>query len=157
MKIRMLLEKGFCLIVSRSTSWLDRLASVVKFRQELQNLTELGIFIRSTLLISLFQNNYYSIWWEVNSTYLALGILLLDTMGAEIFGVGDFGPETRVIIKTSTHPWYPRIFDWFWWEWSKKKDWIFFFKMAYSKKLRFSKPPILKKKNRKNFRDLSLG
>ena len=46
------------------------------------------------------------------------------TLGAEMFGVGDFCLETRVIIKISTHPWYPRNFDWFSWD-------FFFFKMAW--------------------------
>ena len=96
MKIRMLLKKGFCLIVSHSTSWLDRLASVVKFRQEPQ----LGIFIGwSTLLISLFQNNYYSMWWEVNSTCLVIGILLLN-MHQEMLGKIKKNP--RSISKRMT-------------------------------------------------------
>ena len=47
-----------------------------------------------------------------------------------------FGMETRVIIKILTHPCCPRNFDWFSWGWSKK------IKMADSKKLSFSIPPI---------------
>ena len=37
-----------------------------------------------------------------------------------MFGVGDFWLETRVIIKISTHPWYPRIFDQISWGWRQK-------------------------------------
>ena len=62
------------------------------------------------------------------------------TLAAKIFGLGDFWLEIKVIIKISTHPWYPRIFDQFSWGWSKNK-----LKMANSKKLSFSKPPFLKK------------
>ena len=60
--------------------------------------------------------------------------------------------ETRVIIKISAHPCYPTNVDWFSWEWSKKKN----FKMSDSKKLRFSKLPILKKISWK-FHALVLG
>ena len=53
--------------------------------------------------------------------------------------------ETRVIIKMLAHPCYPTNVDWFSWEWSKKINFCkIVFKMADSKKLRFSKPPILK-------------
>ena len=53
--------------------------------------------------------------------------------------------EISVIIKISSPPWFPINYDWFESEWSKKK---FFEKqkilrMADSKKLRFSTPPIL--------------
>ena len=56
--------------------------------------------------------------------------------------------ETRKIIIISTHTCYPINFDWFSWEWSKRKE-VFnfnfiFFNIADSNKLRFSKPPILK-------------
>ena len=33
------------------------------------------------------------------------GLKLLCTLAAEMFGVGDFWLETRIIIKISTHPW----------------------------------------------------
>ena len=47
------------------------------------------------------------------------------TLGPKMFGGGggDFWLETRVIIKISTHSWYPRTFDRFSWKSSKK---IFF-------------------------------
>ena len=38
-----------------------------------------------------------------------------------------FGLEVKVIIKISTHPFFPRNFDWFSWGWSKK-DFFFFLK-----------------------------
>ena len=43
------------------------------------------------------------------------------TLGPKMFGVGDFWLKTRVIIKISTHPYYPRNFD-FLWGWSKRKS-----------------------------------
>ena len=46
------------------------------------------------------------------------------TLGAEMFGVGDFWLEIRVIINILSHLWYPRTFDWFSWGWSKKS--VFF-------------------------------
>ena len=54
---------------------------------------------------------------------------------------------TRVIIKIESHPCYPINADWFSWGWSKKK-----LKMADSKKLRFSSPPILNFFSRKFYR-----
>ena len=60
-----------------------------------------------------------------------------------MFGGSDFWLETRVIVKISTHSWYPRTFDWFSWKWSKNKIFAIFFKMA--QKVRFSKPPTYKK------------
>ena len=79
------------------------------------------------------------------------------TLGPKMFGVGDFWLKTRVIIKISTHPCYPRNFDWFSWERSKKK--IFLkevSKMDNSKELKFSKPPILNIFH-KIIKDWSLG
>ena len=43
-----------------------------------------------------------------------------STLVAEMFRVGDFWLKTRIIIKISSHPWYPRTFDWFSWGWTKK-------------------------------------
>ena len=60
---------------------------------------------------------------------------LTSTLGAEMFGVGDFWLETRVILKISSHSWYPRTFDFFSWGWSTffekrlkmadSKNWVF--------------------------------
>ena len=63
--------------------------------------------------------------------------------------------ETRVIIKISTHPCYPRNFHWFSWGWSRKRKKIEKkrFKMADSI---FSIPPILNIFSRK-FQGLVLG
>ena len=56
---------------------------------------------------------------------------MIHTLGAEMFGMGDFWLETRIIIKILSHPWYPRTFDWFSCGWRKKnpkknlKNWVF--------------------------------
>ena len=42
------------------------------------------------------------------------------TLAAEMFGVGDFWLEIRVIIKILSHPWYPRTIGRFSNKWSKK-------------------------------------
>ena len=67
----------------------------------------------------------------MGSKFLSIHICILYTGGRNVFWL-----ETRVIIKISSHPWYPRTFDWFSWGWSKKN---FFLKkrskMANSKKL----------------------
>ena len=66
-----------------------------------------------------------------------------------ILRIGRNFLETRENIKILTHPSYHINLDWFWLEWSKNK-------MADSKKLRFSKSPILKK-NLWKFHRLVLG
>ena len=48
-----------------------------------------------------------------------LSLMNYTAHAAEMFGGSDFWLETRVIIKISTHSWYPRTFDWFSWKWSK--------------------------------------
>ena len=52
----------------------------------------------------------------------------------------DFWLETRVIIKISTHPWYPRNFDQFSWRWCKK------IQNGRLKKTEFFKNAIFQKK-----------
>ena len=65
---------------------------------------------------------------------------VLATLPAEMFEGSDFWLETRVIIKISTHSWYPRNFDQLSWVWreenkiEEKKS-----KMADSKKTEFFK------------------
>ena len=44
----------------------------------------------------------------------------LLTLGVEMFELGDFWLQTRVIIKILTHPWHPSSFGWILWGWSKK-------------------------------------
>ena len=61
-----------------------------------------------------------------------MNILNVCTLGAEMFEGSDFWLETRVIIKSLTHSWYPRTFGWFSWKWSKTK-----FKMVDSKSATF--------------------
>ena len=79
------------------------------------------------------------------------------TLAAEMFGVGDFWMEIRVIIKILSHPWYPRTFEMIFIEVEqKKKQFEKKSKMANSKKLSFSKSSILKSFLRK-FHRLVLG
>ena len=52
---------------------------------------------------------------------------------------------TRVIIKISTHPWYPSSFDWFSWGWSKC---FFFFQQFQNGRLK--KPEFFKIPNSQN-------
>ena len=52
----------------------------------------------------------------MGSKFLSIHICILYTGGRNVWG---FWLETRVIIKISSHPWYPRTFDWFSWGWSK--------------------------------------
>ena len=68
-----------------------------------------------------------------------------------MFGWSDFWLETRVIIKISTHPWYPRNFDQFSSGWSKN---IFFEKKIQNgrlKKTEFFKIANSQKKICENF------
>ena len=86
------------------------------------------------------------------------GVKVISTLQAEMFGRTDFWLETRVIIKILKNPCYPMNFDWFSLGWSKKK---FFFwktklKLPDSKKVCFSKSPILKNFC-EYFMDWSLG
>ena len=69
------------------------------------------------------------------------------TVGAEMFGVGDFWLKTRIIIKIMTHPRYPRILTNFHGNEGKKKEkkYFFFFQDGRLKKTRILKPPIRKK------------
>ena len=68
------------------------------------------------------------------------------TLAAEMFGVGDFWLETRVIIKILSHPWYRRTFDWFSWGWSKT---FFFEKKVQNGQLK--KTEFFKIANSQNF------
>ena len=51
--------------------------------------------------------------------FMNVWYVMLYTLMAKMFRMGDFWLETRVIIKILTHAWYPRTFDWFSWGWSK--------------------------------------
>ena len=88
----------------------------------------------------------------------SLQVDLVCTLGAEMFGVGVFCLEIRVIIKISSHPWYPRTFDWFSLGSSQKKYfWKKNSKMADLKKTEFFNYPQKLSNCRQNFYRLVLG
>ena len=83
-------------------------------------------FFRSpNLRKKIFQKTILSLKFEIPahiSKQLRLGDLkneyhfvkkgtFSDTLGTEMFGVGDFWLKTRIIITILSHPWYPRTFD----------------------------------------------
>ena len=68
-----------------------------------------------TIVTQHFISKYHQ--WCQNKNLEKNGVSY--TLGAKTFEVGDIWLETRVIIKISPHPRYPRTFDWFSWGWSK--------------------------------------
>ena len=67
---------------------------------------------KQALIHGLFTNPSTDVWRYRKDIGYYINILrYISTLGAEMFGVGDFWLETRLIIKISTHPLYPRIVD----------------------------------------------
>ena len=93
---------------------------------------------------------------SLNLTFLLFAFV--NTLYNTILRIARNFLEARENIKILTHPLNHTNFYSFSWEWSKK---IFFdkkkIKMTYSKKLRFSKSPILNLFFCQIFTDLSLG
>ena len=108
--------------------------------------------------------NFIPIWKEprnkknVKRKFTIL-IISLDTLYNAILRIARNFLETRENIKISTHPFYHVNLDWFSWEWSKKKFFLFWKKIQNG---RFSKMAIFQNRQfskffRENFTDSSLG
>ena len=74
------------------------------------------------ITIRLFPNAFFVLEYHVCAMPfkpVSCDHVVWHTLCCICLGSCSFGLETRAI---STHPCYPRNFDWFSWEWSKKKS-----------------------------------
>ena len=107
----------------------------IKFQpySQLRDLLMSGQMPYTISAVCLVANNYTKLWKTSENLLVSQG--LSYTVLCISVGLRPHGLETRVIIKISTHPCYPRTFACFF---KQKKS-----KIADSKKLPFSKPSIL--------------
>ena len=68
------------------------------------------IYSRFVICICCYVEIFLESFWRLQSLYVSCKDVIV-TLGVEMFGLNDFWLETRVIIKISTHPCYPRTFD----------------------------------------------
>ena len=110
------------------------------------------VFLCASKNFYLYSDWYHILWlWKSRILLYRQNICQIlrprdNTLPAEMFEGSDFWMETMVIIKISTYAWYLRSFWLIFMEIKQKKNffWKTKFKMADSKKVRFSKSPILK-------------